>query len=106
MTARAGSAKADGQFVFDPTHRTLEYAVQVAGTPAARVYSVSIDRDSAGKKGPVLRVLSGAGMSKIKNTIKLTDVERRDLVAGRTSLVVYTADQPRGTLRAPLRLTP
>jgi Asp-tRNA(Asn)/Glu-tRNA(Gln) amidotransferase A subunit family amidase len=106
VNARNGFTLVAGGLTYDAPHRMLDYRLQVSGTPAARVYAITIDRDSAGKKGPVLRVLSGPGTARIGGTVKLTDAERRELIAGHTSLVVYTADQPKGTLRAPLRLMP
>ncbi len=106
VSARSGLTLVAGGLSYDAPHRTLDYRLHVTGTPADRVYAITIDRDSAGRKGPVLRVLSGPGASKIGGTVKLTDAERRELVGGHTWLVVYTADQPKGTLRAPLRLTP
>lgn len=105
-STRSASTNVTGRFAYDPTHRSLHYAVTATGTPAAKVYTISIDRDSAGKKGPVLRVLSGPGVTSTTGTITLTDQERRELVAGATSLAVYTANDPMGKLRAPLRLTP
>lgn len=79
--------------------------MSVAGAPAARVYAISIDRDTTIRKGPALRVLSGPGVARVKGAAKITEVEREDLVAGRTSLVLYTAEHPFG-VRAPIRFMP
>jgi hypothetical protein len=95
-TARAGGATAVASFTFDPTHRSLDYSVRVTGAPAARIYSVTIDRDSAGKKGPIIRHLSGPGLAQAKGSLTLSEPERRELVAGNLALVVYTADEPSG----------
>ena len=80
----------------------LQYDVSVSGEAPARVFAISINRDSAGKPGPALRVLSGPGVGSTRGTVKLTDAERRDIVAGRTSLVAYTERRPLGELRAPI----
>jgi amidase len=90
-------------FTYDAPHRMLQYDVSVSGEPSARVFAISINRDSAGKPGPAIRVLSGPGVGSTRGTVKLTDAERRDIVAGRTSLVVYTERRPLGELRAPIR---
>lgn len=103
--AVSGTASIDGRFSFDPTKRSLSYDITAAGAPAARVYAMSIDRDTATRKGPALRVLSGPGVARAKGAVRITEVERQDLVAGRTSLVLYTAEHPFG-IRAPIRFTP
>ena len=59
------------------TRRTLTYSVGVTGVPSSHVFAVSIDRDSAGTKGPVLRRLSGEGVAGVKGSVILTDAERR-----------------------------
>jgi amidase len=98
-TVRTAPTVARGDFIFDPTRRSLEYAVRVTGVPAGHVYAVSIDRDSAGRKGAMLRHLSGGGIARAKGTLKLGESERRELLAGRLSLVIYTSDQPAGTAK-------
>jgi Asp-tRNA(Asn)/Glu-tRNA(Gln) amidotransferase A subunit family amidase len=95
-------AKIHADFSFDPTRRTLTYAFGVTGVPASHLYAVSVDRDSAGVKGPMLRRLTGEGIAGAKGSIKLTDAERRELLSGRTALVVYTSDAPKGTIKAPM----
>ncbi|HEX4682513.1 MAG TPA: amidase family protein [Gemmatimonadaceae bacterium] len=89
-----------GSLTYDPMRRTLSYTVSASGVAPARVYSISIDRDSAGRKGPVLEVLTVPGESKAAGSVELNAVERADLAAGRLSLVVYTADAPLGSIRA------
>jgi amidase len=91
-----------GEFSFDPTRRALVYSVRVTGVPASHLFTLSIDQDSAGRKGPMVRHLGGAGVMTAKGTLKLADAERRALLAGRLSLVAYTSEQPMGTLRAVL----
>jgi Asp-tRNA(Asn)/Glu-tRNA(Gln) amidotransferase A subunit family amidase len=103
-TAKSGATSALGQFTFDPTRRTLDYSVAVTGAAPSRIFAMTIDHDSAGKKGAVIRHLSGPGIGSTKGRLTLGDVERRELLAGNLSLVVYTADQPMGTIRAPLTL--
>jgi amidase len=98
--AKAGPVNAVGTFSFDPTRRSLEYSVHVTGAPAASIYSISIDRVADAKKGPVIRVLGRPGVAQTSGVLKLGDAERRDLVDGKLALVVYTVDQPRGTIRA------
>ena len=99
-TAHSGSVGAVGTFSFDATRRSLEYSVHVTGVPAASIYGISIDRVADEKKGPVIRVLGRPGIAQTSGVLKLGDAERRDLVDGKLALVVYTVDQPRGTLRA------
>jgi hypothetical protein len=103
-TAKSGATSALGQCTFDPTRRTLDYSDAVTGAAPSRIYAMTIDHDSAGKKGAVIRHLSGPGIGSTKGRLTLGDVERRELLAGNLSLVVYTADQPMGTIRAPLTL--
>jgi amidase len=93
-----GAESVTGSFRFDPTHRSLDYDVRVAG--AREVFAISLDRDSAGIKGPVLRVLSGPGANAAKGSIKLAALERDELLRGQLALVVYTRAHPRGTLKS------
>jgi hypothetical protein len=93
-----------GEFAFDQTRRALSYAVRVTGVPAGRVFALSIDRDSAGRKGPVLVQLSGPGLAQAKGSVTLAETERRDLLAGRMALVVYTTDRPAGAAKASMLL--
>ncbi len=104
VNARGGVANAQGEFTFDPTRRALAYSVRVVGVPASSVYAVSLDRLDAAKKGPVMRAISGPGTARATGTLKLGEAERRDLVDGKLALVVYTTDQPQGTIRSALRL--
>ena len=106
VTARATGVTAHGELAFDPTRRSLTYAVTVTGLPASEVFAMSIDRDSAGRKGPMLRQLSGPGATRAEGTLTLGFEERRDLTAGRMSLIVYTSGRPDGAIRAPIRSTP
>jgi amidase len=98
--AKAGPINAVGTFSFDPTRRSLEYSVRVIGAPAANIYSISMDRVADATKGPVVRVLGRPGSVQTSGVLKLGDAERRDLMDGKLALVVYTVDQPRGTIRA------
>lgn len=102
VTARDAGVAAHGELAFDPTRRSLTYAVTVAGVPPERVLAVSIDRDSAGKKGPMVRHLSGRGSARATGTLTLGFEERRDLTAGLLSLTVYTSGAPGGSIRAPI----
>lgn len=104
-TAKNGTTSALGQFTFDPTRRALDYNVSVSGAAPSRIFAITIDRDSAGKKGPIIRHLSGPGFGSAKGRLTLGEVERRELLAGNLSFVVYTTDQPMGTIRAPLTLS-
>jgi len=108
MTAvvQAGSVAARGDFAFDPTRRSLDYAVRVSGTPGTHVFSISLDRDSSGHKGPVLRHLSGAGIAQAKGRLTLNESDRRDLLAGHMSMVVYTADRPAGSIKGAIIAAP
>jgi hypothetical protein len=97
--ARGGDAAAHGEFVFDPMRRTLAFSIRLSGVPAARVYGVSIQRDSAGQKGPVVHSLSGPSLVRSDGTLMLGDRERRDLLAGRLTMVLFTRDQAGGAIR-------
>jgi amidase len=101
-TAHGGAVKAVGMFSFDPTRRSFGYSVRVTGTRAANVYGISLDRVTDAKKGPVVRVLGRPGVANVAGQVKLADDERRDLVDGKLALVVYTVEQPRGTIKAAL----
>jgi hypothetical protein len=102
VLAKDGKAVASGSLTYDATHRALGYAVNVTGLLASHVFTMSIDRDSAGKKGPMVRHLTGPGVASARGTLTLTEVERRDLLAGRLAFVVYTREQPTGAMRARL----
>jgi amidase len=97
--AKGGSANAVGTFTFDPTRRLLGYSVRVTGVPAASIYGISIDRLTDVKKGPVILVLGHPGVANATGHITLGEAERRDLVEGKLALVVYTVDEPHGTMR-------
>jgi Asp-tRNA(Asn)/Glu-tRNA(Gln) amidotransferase A subunit family amidase len=100
--AHSGSATARGTFSYDAPRRAFTYSVDVTGEPASKIFALTIDADSAGRKGGVLRVLSGPGSSHASRTLTLTEPERRELLAGHTAFVFYTADSPLGTARATL----
>lgn len=104
--ASANGTTLDSHFTYDAPHRSFTYDVSVRGELAPTVYAISINRDSAGKAGPATRVLSGPGLGAARGTVKLTDAERRDLIAGRATLVAYTERNPLGRLRAPIRAEP
>jgi amidase len=99
----SGGAALHGELTFDASRRSLDYSVNVTGIAPSKVFAMSIDRDSAGKKGPVLLQLSGPGVAQSKGTLTLGETERRDLLGGRMSLVLYTSEQPGGTVRAAVR---
>ena len=101
-TIRDKSTVVAGVFAFDPTRRTLRYSVSLTGPGNDRVLGMSIDRDSAEKKGPVLHHLSNAEVTKASGFIKFSESDRRDLLAGHLSLVLYTSGRPDGTLRSPI----
>jgi hypothetical protein len=75
----------------------------VTGVSPASVFAISLDRDSAGSKGVMYFRLSGEGTAAVKGSVTLGEVERRELLAGRLALVVYTKGQPHGALRAVLK---
>src|SRR6185437_2058141 len=99
----AGAASLSGTFAYDPMRRTLAYNASTAGVSAAHVFALTIDRDSAGQKGPVMEVLTVPGETKVSGAVEVNESERRDLAAGRLSLVLYTSDAPLGTIRASLK---
>ncbi len=92
-----------GTFSFDVTKRALDYDVRVANPVASRVRLMSLSRDSAGHAGPVVRRLGLSGSSQARGTLTLNAAERADLMAGRLSLVVHTAERTGSAVRAPLR---
>jgi Asp-tRNA(Asn)/Glu-tRNA(Gln) amidotransferase A subunit family amidase len=96
---RSNGATARGAFTFDATKRTLAYEVRVSGD---RVYGVSIVRDSAGKAGPIMRRLVAQGSARSSGSLILSDAERRDLMAGRLALALFTSDQLGAAARTPL----
>jgi hypothetical protein len=98
-TAHGGSVDARGTFTFDPTRRSLEYSVHVSGATAASIYGFSIDRVGTTQKGPVVRVLGRPGITSAAGILTLGEIERRDLLDGKLALVVYTAEQPHGTIK-------
>jgi hypothetical protein len=102
-TTASGATHVTSTFTYDAPHRAFSYDVTVRGEPAASVHAISINRDSAGKPGPATRVLSGPGIGTAHGTVKFTDAERRDLLDGRSTLVVYTARWPLGQLRTAIR---
>jgi hypothetical protein len=101
-TIRNKSTVVEGSFALDPMRRTLQYSVALTGPGIERVLGVSIDRDSAGKKGPVLHHLSNSDATKTSGFVKFRESDRRDLLAGHLSLVVYTSNSPSGALKSPI----
>jgi hypothetical protein len=96
---------ARGEFTFDPTRRTLVYDVRVSGGPTNKVYAVSIARDSREGRanGPATRA---QGAVRSKGTLILGDAERRDLLAGRLVLALFTSEQSAAVARAAEALAP
>jgi hypothetical protein len=92
-----------GDFKFDPTRRSLEYSVRVAGVPASHIYAVSLSRVAADGATSMLFRLSGVGVAETSGELKLTPAQRGDLLGGRFVLVVYTAEHPLGVSVATLR---
>lgn len=101
-TVTSETMTATGQFTFDVTKRSLDYSVSVAGTPASEIFAITIDRDSAGKKGAIMRQLAGPGARTAKGSLTLSDVERRELLAGNLSVAIYTKASPHGSLTGKL----
>ncbi len=99
-TTSRGRASARGAFIFDPTRRTLLYDVRVAGVAAGQLSAVSIARDSAGTTGPIIRRLVSQGLLRAQGSMLLGNADRRDLLAGRLALVMFTSDQPGPGARA------
>ena len=102
--AHDGHVAVRGRFTFDPTRRSLRYGVDATGLAAKDIFSLSLDRDSAGKSGPILRTLSGPGTARTDGVLTLGDAERRELLAGQLGLVLYTVDHPFGTINAALAM--
>jgi Asp-tRNA(Asn)/Glu-tRNA(Gln) amidotransferase A subunit family amidase len=71
-SAHAGATSFRGSMAYDPTRRMLAYDVTTSGVTPAHVYAISLDRDTAARKGPALRVLSGPGVAHAKGTAKIT----------------------------------
>lgn len=102
VAARGAGVTATGRFTFDPTRRVLAYRLQLAGSAAGQVATVSIARDSAGIAGPIIRRLLAQGERLTSGTMVLNDAARQDLFAGRFSLAVFTTDRAGALVRAPL----
>jgi amidase len=105
-TVRSGGAAVHGEFAFDATRRTLAFDVRVLGTSRRPIYAISIARDSAGKPGPIIHRLVAQGSSRSKGSLILGDVERRDLLAGRLVLAVFTGETSGGVSRVAEALSP
>jgi Asp-tRNA(Asn)/Glu-tRNA(Gln) amidotransferase A subunit family amidase len=103
-TAHDGRAVVRGTFAYDAVRRTLDYSVVAVGVPASQIIAVTIDRDSSGTKGPVIRRLAKTGLDRSNGTLTLGAPERRDLETGRLLLVLYTTERPLGTIRGPMAL--
>jgi amidase len=97
-----GATRVSAGFEFDATKRQLWYSVSVTstGTVPTPVYAISLASDSLGKNGPMLARLSGEGVAQVEARMIIGEVMRRRLVDGQLVLVVYTKDDPHGTLRA------
>jgi hypothetical protein len=80
--------------------------VRVTGAGAGDVYAVSLARDSAGRAGPIVRRLAAQGASRSTGSLVLRDVERRELLAGRLVLALFTGDQPGAVTRTAAPLSP
>ena len=95
-----------GQFVFDPVARSLSFVVAVSGLPAEEVYAVTLHREVEGSQGPAIHRLMGPGKVRETGVISLGSRGAEELMAGRLSLVVFTASHPMGLPRTTLRLPP
>lgn len=101
--APAGAVTAArGSFVFDPLRSELRYDVRVSGAPADRIHAVVLQRRAGERAGPVVYRLAGPGEAAVAGAVVLEASERSDLLEGRLSLAVFTADQPAAVARAPL----
>ncbi len=98
IDVREGVMTVRGTLSFDAPRRTLTYSIAVAGVSAADVYAISVDRDSAGTKGPMVFRFTGEGMAVAKGSVTIGEAERRLLVAGRLVLVVYSKAKPKGVV--------
>jgi len=101
-TAQSTGVVATGRFAYDPTHRRLEYAVQLTGPAAGSIATVSIARDSAGVVGPIVRRLLAQVERTASGSMILDEEGRQDLLAGRLSLSLFAVDHAGALVRAPM----
>jgi amidase len=98
IDVREGAMTIRGTLTFDAPSRKLGYSIAVAGVPAKDIYAISVDRDSAGTKGAMQYRFTGEGVAIAKGSVTVGEAERRQLVAGRLALVVYSKLKPRGVV--------
>ncbi len=91
-----------GRFVFDPVLRTLAFDLEVSGVPVEEIYAVTLHRSKGESPGPAFHRLMGPGKSREAGLVALGNLGGADLLAGRVTLVAYTASHPRGWGRSVL----
>ncbi len=91
-----------GRFVFDPVLRTLAFDLEVSGAPVEEIYAVTLHRSKGESPGPAFHRLMGPGKSREAGLVALGNLGGEDLLAGRVTLVAYTASHPRGWGRSVL----
>ncbi|HEY3120372.1 MAG TPA: amidase family protein, partial [Vicinamibacteria bacterium] len=92
----------EGRFRWDETTGELTYDVTVRGVAAESVLAASINRGEPGARGPIVAHLLRHGHTSAAGTLALNDRDRRDLLAGRLYIQLFTLEHPGGAARAPL----
>ncbi len=91
------------RFTLDPTTNELGYALTLPPPSPSGMLIVTLQRGDAEHPGPIVAHLLGGGRTGGMGAVTLRPRDRRDLDAGRLFLHLYTAQQPLGAGRAPLR---
>ena len=100
-----GGVDGAGTVLFDPTTRTLRYALGPDGIAAADILQVDLHRGGEGMEtGPVIRSLVSAGGELAGETV-LTGRELRFLREGRLYMDFHTRNDPGGAYRMDLELS-
>jgi hypothetical protein len=88
-----GAALANAHFTLDAPRSELRYDVRVSGS-AERVFAIALQRGTAQQPGAIVYRLSGPGVGQVAGVVNLSATDRDELLGGKWSLVVYTAEQP------------
>lgn len=101
---REGGVDGAGMVLFDPTTRTLRYALGPDGIAPADILQVALHRGGEGTEtGPVIRSLVSPGGELAGETV-LTGRELRLLREGRLYMDFHTRNDPGGAYRMDLEL--
>lgn len=95
---------ARGTFTFDPSTRKLNFTIQLAGLSPDDIHRICLHRGNRAKNGPVVLFLWERGSGPFSGQLDFTERDRKDLVASRLYMTVYTSSYPTGELRG--QITP